>query len=108
VQGEVAQSGGAGGADAILGACPAAVAKFEVYELAAGGVRGEDGEAVACAASSPLLRAVSTSSTAGLGDHPAGVTRYPHTRVGPATTLHLKGASCSATYWTLDKPCRPR
>jgi len=54
VQGEVTQSGGAGGAAAVLGARPAAVAKFEVGELATGGVRDEDGEAVACAASSPL------------------------------------------------------
>jgi hypothetical protein len=46
VQRQVAQAGVFGGADAVLAAGAAAVAQFQVTELAASGVRGEAGDAV--------------------------------------------------------------
>ena len=61
VQGQVGQPGVLRGADAVLGAGPAAVAQFEVGELAAGpagaGVGGERGQPVAVAVGQAQLRA---------------------------------------------------
>lgn len=44
VQGQVAQAGGAGGADAVLGAGPPAVPQLQRCDLLAGGVGGEAGQ----------------------------------------------------------------
>jgi hypothetical protein len=46
VEGKVARAGVFGGLDAVLTACAAAVAQFEIGELPALGVGGEAGEAV--------------------------------------------------------------
>ena len=57
VQGEVAQAGVLGAADAVLAPGAAAVPQFQVGELAACGAGGEAGEAVAVDVGEPQLRA---------------------------------------------------
>jgi hypothetical protein len=53
VQGQVAQAGVLGGADAVLAAGPAAVAQFQAGKLAAVGAGGEAGKAVPAGVGEP-------------------------------------------------------
>jgi hypothetical protein len=57
VEGKVARAGVFGGPDAVLTACAAAVAQFEIGELPALGVGGEAGEAVTVSVGEPQLGA---------------------------------------------------
>src|SRR5690606_10856353 len=110
VQGQVGQAGVLGAADAVFAAGPAAVAEFQVGELAAAGVGDEAGEAVAVEVGEAQLRAGMGPFFAGDDAHafgPAGQVQQAgqlgHPGAGPDLAVGVVGGRPSAVRQAQDR-----